>query len=502
MDHDSFPLLERFSKLSVVVAGDAALHSQVRGKADRLNLDAPAPVVHVSETLDLPGGAANTAVNLRRFGAKVDLVSVIGGDAEGESLLSILRAEGVGARGVIRHVGRETLLTRRVYAGDQLVVRYDQGTGGPVDAETENRLLAALDALCPRADVVVLSDYGQGLLTRRLIEGLTRLQERAPCLVVADTRRLAVYRGLKLAAVRPGGNSALELIGKRAAHQTDGNGAVPQSDLLARAGEKTLELLDAQLAAVTLDENGALVIERGGPVYRTYAPEMSFTAVSGAGDAFVTGLALALAAGAQASAAAEIASAAASIVVKYGGRPACCIDELRGYLAGDQKLFADWAALGARLDSLRRQGRRIVFTNGVFDILHSAHVTYLNQAKQFGDILVIGVNTDESVRRLKGPERPVNALLERCRVLAGLSCVDFVTQFGDENPINLIHFVRPDVYVKGGDYTRETLPEAEVVERYGGALRIVPYIADHSTSGVIERIRASLPQPPAPPDRL
>jgi len=500
MKHDFFSLLERFSQLSVVVAGEAVLHSQVRGKADRLNLDAPAPVVRVSETLDLPGGAANTAANLRRFGARVELVSVIGEDAEGEALLSILRGEKVGVRGVFRHAGRQTLLTRRVYAGDQLVVRYDQGTGDPVDAETEDRLLAALEALCPRADVVVLSDYGQGLLTRRLIEGLTRLQKRAGCPVVADTRRLAVYRGLKLAAVRPGGNSALELLGERAAFQMGGNGAAPQPDLLARAGEKTLEILDAQLAAVTLDENGALVIERVGSAYRTYAPEMSFTAVSGAGDAFVAGLALALAAGAQASAAAEIASAAASIVVKYGGGPACCIDELRGYLSGDKKVFQNWDALGARLGALRRQGKRIVFTNGVFDILHSAHVTYLNQAKQFGDILVIGVNTDESVRQLKGPERPVNTLLERCRVLAGLSCVDFVTQFNDVNPINLIHVVRPDVYVKGGDYTRETLPEAEVVERYGGVLQIVPYIADHSTSSVIERIRASLPQPPAPPD--
>lgn len=144
----------------------------------------------------------------------------------------------------------------------------------------------------------------------------------------------------------------------------------------------------------------------------------------------------------------------------------------------------------SRLADLRRQGKRIVFTNGVFDILHSAHVAYLNQARSYGDVLVIGVNTDESVRALKGPQRPVNALIERCRVLAGLSCVDLVSPFGGQNPIPLIHHVRPDVYVKGGDYTRETLPEAAVVEGYGGRLELVPYIANHSTTGVIERIRS------------
>ncbi len=145
--------------------------------------------------------------------------------------------------------------------------------------------------------------------------------------------------------------------------------------------------------------------------------------------------------------------------------------------------------LETRLEGLRREGKKIVFTNGVFDILHSAHVAYLNQAKSYGDILVIGVNSDESVQRLKGPTRPVNELMERCRVLGGLSCVDFVVPFGENNPIELIRYVRPNVYVKGGDYTRETLPEAEVVEGYGGELRLVPYIANHSTTGVIERIR-------------
>jgi D-beta-D-heptose 7-phosphate kinase/D-beta-D-heptose 1-phosphate adenosyltransferase len=304
---------------------------------------------------------------------------------------------------------------------------------------------------------------------------------------VADTRRLEDYRGLRLAALRPSYVNALDMLNPKTP-PPDGAEAETLEQLNA-AGEKMLETLDTQMVTITLDDNGALVLDRDSPAYRTYAPRMPFNRVPGAGDAFVSGLALSLAAGAQAPAAGEIASAAASIVVEKEGQPVCCIDELKSYLGGDQKLVDDWSALAARLDTLREQGKRIVFTNGVFDILHSAHVAYLNQAKSFGDILVVGVNSDESVKRLKGPERPINTLVERSRVLAGLSCVDFVAPFSQNNPIELIHYVKPDVYVKGGDYTRETLPEAAVVESYGGELRLVPYIANHSTTGVMERIR-------------
>lgn len=482
MENNVLSILEQFPRLKVLVAGEALLDSSVRGNAGRLALEAPVPVVDVHTRFERPGGAANVAVNAARLGASVELVSVIGQDLEGDTLVDILRGEGVAADRVNRSGLRSTLLKRRVYAESQLVVRYDQGSSHPIDRESEDLLLSALEGLCPQVDLVILSDYGHGVLTRNVLHRLAALQKKRPCILVADTRRLEDYRGLPLAAIRPSYPSALEML----------EGDTGGGDLLRKlgeAGERILRRLDTQMVTITLDDNGALVLDRDTPIYRTYAARMPFNRVFGAGDAFICGLALSLAAGAQAPAAGEVASAVASIVVENQGQAACCIDELRAYLGGDHKLVEDWSSLETRLESLRRMGKRIVFTNGVFDILHSAHVAYLSQARSFGDILVVGVNADESVRRLKGPTRPVNHLLERCRVLAGLSCVDLVAPFAENDPTGLIHHVRPDVYVKGGDYTRETLPEAGVVESYGGELRLVEYIADHSTTGVIERIR-------------
>ncbi len=495
MENNLSAVLKKFSGINVLVLGEAVLDSIVRGRAGRLTLEAPVPVVEIQAGQDLAGGAANAALNACRLGANVALLSVIGKDAEGDALLETLDNEGIDLGHIIRHPARRTLLRRRIYAGEQLLVRYDQGSSDVIDSDTERSLLKEYKKLYRWANVVILSDYGLGLLTRRVLDGIAQLQDELHCPLVADTRRLEEYQGLWLAAVRPSYHSAMEMIAEGitangAGFRKGSEFAIQDTlEMLSAAGKRILETLNAQMVTITLDDNGALVLDRDTPVYRTYAPRMPFNRINGAGDAFISGLALSLAAGAQPAAAGEIASAVASLAVGKDGQPACCIEELQTALGGDHKIVEDWSLLEARLEMLRQEKKKIVFTNGVFDILHSAHVAYLNQAKSYGDILVIGVNTDGSVKRLKGPTRPINELDERCRVLAGLSCVDFVVPFSEDNPIALIHHVRPDVYVKGGDYTRETLPETEVVEKYGGELRLVQYIADHSTSGVIERIR-------------
>jgi D-beta-D-heptose 7-phosphate kinase / D-beta-D-heptose 1-phosphate adenosyltransferase len=481
-------ITDDFAQLRVLVIGEAILESYIRGNAQRLSLEAPAPVVGVQTGKDNPGGAASAALNARSLGAEVTFLSVIGKDSEGEALLQLLRARGIFVDRVLRRPDRSTLLRRRIYADTRLLVRYDQGSREPISSQTEDLLFDQLRQLCSQMDVVILSDYGGSILTPRLIELITQLQSEQSCVLVADTRRLSDFRHLKLAAIRPGSNSALDLL-----DTADDGHKLESEERLIAAGQKILEMLNTQLVAITLDDDGALVFERGkgknSGVYRTYAQGMPFNRVDGAGDAFISGLALALAVGAQAPAAAEIASAVATLVVQNGGQATCCIEEVKAYLDGDEKLLDSREAVAERMAFLHQQNKRIVFTNGCFDILHSAHVGYLNQAKSFGDILVIGVNTDESVQRLKGPERPINSLEERLKVLSGLSCVDYVIPFDEDTPASLIESVQPDIFVKGGDYTRETLPEAEVVERFGGKLRIIPYVENHSTSGVIERIR-------------
>ena len=496
MDHNLLSIVDQFSNLKVMVIGEAILESYVKGDANRLSLEAPAPVVAAHEDQIVPGGAANTAAHARSLGAEVTFLSVVGKDMEGEALLQQLRARGVLVSDVLRLPDRRTLLRRRVYAGGQLIVRYDQGSKELINHQTEELLLEEFRRLCAEMDVVVLSDYAAGLFTPYLLDKLGKFQENQPCFIIADTRRIDDFKPLDLAAIKLSYYSVLEQVnGGRDNGSANGTEKLQK---LSQAGEEIIKRLNTRMAAITMDDDGALLFERkqesldqDTPVYRTYARSVPFNRVDGAGDAFTAGFALALAAGADGPAAAEIASAVGSLVVRSGGMGSCCAEDVRAALSGDEKIYQDRFSLADRIEQLKQQGKKVVFTNGCFDILHSGHVSYLNQAKSFGDVLVVAVNTDESVRRLKGEDRPINSQEERLKVLAGLSCVDLLVPFGENTPVDLIEMVKPNVYVKGGDYTRETLPETPVVERLGGEIRIVPYVEDHSTSRIINKIKVS-----------
>src|SRR5439155_15879058 len=214
-------------------------------------------------------------------------------------------------------------------------------------------------------------------------------------------------------------------------------------DAVAAHGERLLEATGAQIVAATLDSEGAIVVERGRPPYRLQARAARQTCVVGPGDTFTAALAMALAAGASAATAAELASAAAAVVVGKERTATCTAQELRDFVCADGKYLSDLARLAARAEGYRQQGRRVVFTNGCFDILHRGHISYLNRAKALGDVLIVGVNSDASIRRLKGPQRPINTLEDRLQVLAALSCIDHLTSFDDDMPCNLIRAVRP-----------------------------------------------------------
>ncbi|MFN8472469.1 MAG: D-glycero-beta-D-manno-heptose 1-phosphate adenylyltransferase [Anaerolineae bacterium] len=477
-------IIARFAGLRVLVIGDAILDSYSDGAADRLCREAPVPVVTVDNRVDAAGGAANTAANLQRLGARVDFLSVVGIDYEAALLRQTLAAESVATEHVLSHPGRRTLAKHRVLSQGHLLVRFDQGTTGPVDRRTEQTVIERLSALFPLADAVVVSDYGYGILTPRIIRVLAQLQRHAPRVLVADAKHLPAYRTVGVTAVKPNYQEALRLLGessRAASHE--------RADQILAAGQRIFELTGAQIAAVTLDTEGAVILERGAPHYRTYAQPASHSRAAGAGDTYLSALALALAAGAETNAAAELAAAAAAVVVVRDGTTVCTVEELLAAVSTDFKP-TDVSHLAPLLEMYRQQGRRIVFTNGCFDILHSGHISYLSQAKALGDVLVVGVNTDDSVRRLKGPTRPVNNLADRLKVLSALSCVDHLVAFDEDTPIELIRAIRPHVFVKGGDYTRDRLPEADLVEQLGGVITILPYVRERSTTRMIERIQA------------
>jgi D-beta-D-heptose 7-phosphate kinase/D-beta-D-heptose 1-phosphate adenosyltransferase len=485
-------LIRAFDQLDVIVIGEAMLDSYLEGDTGRLCREAPVPIVRLNGRSDAPGGAANSAVNARSLGARVHLLSVVGDDPEAALLGRALQARGVDTAGLRAQPGRRTLAKQRVVAASQLLLRFDQGTTDPVDPASERWLIDRLADLYPRSDAAIISDYGYGILTPRVIAALADLQARHPLVLVADSKDLAAYRKVGLTAAKPNYAEALQLLGLDA---RDAPG--PRPDRIAGSAGRILERTGARIAAVTIDTEGALIVERDRPPYRTYARPEYHARAAGAGDTFLAALALGLAAGGDTPAASELASAASAVVVSQEGTVACSAVELLDRLAPGAKPAADLDTLVDRLDAERRRGRRIVFTNGCFDILHRGHVTYLGQAKALGDILVVGVNSDAGIRRLKGPDRPINTLEDRVEVLAALSCVDHLIPFDDDTPCALIRALRPDVFVKGGDYTRDRLPEAALVEELGGVVRILPFLPERSTTRIIERIQTTYTRPDA-----
>jgi D-beta-D-heptose 7-phosphate kinase/D-beta-D-heptose 1-phosphate adenosyltransferase len=475
-------LVERFGRLKVLVVGEAMLDRYLHGSMDRLCREAPAPIVDVARHVEAPGGAANTAVNARELGAGVTFLSVVGADAEGRALAGALEGRGLDAGALLTDPARRTLAKQRLLAAGQLVLRFDQGSTGALPAGREQALVRRMLHLVPTHDVVLVSDYGYGILSPRVIAALGRCQAGAPRVVVVDSKRLSAYRRVGVTAVKPNYAEAIALLGG------PGRGAGERIELVSRHGRRLLETTGAQIAAVTLDTDGALFFEQGRPPYRTYARQTDSARPAGAGDTFVATLGLALGAGADLTAAAELASAAAGVVVSKDGTATCTATELRAAIAPGDKVVTDAATLTARLTVHRAAGRRVVMTNGCFDILHRGHVAYLSGAKALGDVLVVGLNSDASVQRLKGPGRPINGLEDRAHVLAALSAIDHVVPFEDDVPLELVRMVRPDVFVKGGDYTPDRLPEARVVRELGGAVTILPWVADQSTTSIIERI--------------
>lgn len=484
MDSNLQNSIDSFEALKVIVIGEAMLDTYLTGPTDRLCREAPVPVVNVTNREDVPGGAANTAVNLRSLGAQVIFLSAIGDDPEGAILSKILQNAGVPTDQLLVSKGRRTLAKQRVIAGSQMVVRFDQGTTKPLDAETEEILVQSLVEWFPTCDALIVSDYAYGILTPRVIQVLGKLQSVYPRIVVVDSKRLAEYRNINITAVKPNYGEAARLLGLEKP-QDPGERIIQVSAY----GSQLLDLTGAQIVAVTLDQEGALIFEKDQLPYRTYARPQPHSRAAGAGDTFSSALTLALAAGSTTESAVEVASAASSIVVEKDGTSACYADELKSYFTTGEKFVTDVFQLAARMAAYRREKRRIVFTNGCFDILHRGHITYLNRAKEFGDILIVGLNSDDSVRRLKGPTRPINTLEDRAQILAALSCVDHIVPFDGDTPHELIKVIQPDVFIKGGDYTRENLPEASLVEELGGVIEILPYLDEHSTTSIIERIR-------------
>ncbi|GAC1365278.1 MAG: D-glycero-beta-D-manno-heptose-7-phosphate kinase [Ktedonobacteraceae bacterium] len=499
-------LVRCFRQLRVLVIGDAMLDTYLEGKATRLCSEGPVPVVHKTSEQRIPGGAANTAANLRALEAEVALLGVVGRDIAGTLLRETLRARGIDDRWLIEDGQASTLHKLRILADGQYVVRFDEGGpqgehSSPYTEATRQLLLTHLADLYAWCDVVLVSDYCYGVVSDALIALLQQLHAAHPKIWLIDSKALQRFRAAPATVVTPNYLEAqLFATAPDAAVGRGDRRVVTTLEDVARVAQRALSLLNAEYVAVTLAERGVFLLGRDGYAAHISAHPVPHANDVGAGDSFSSALALALAAGAEIEEAARIAIDAAAIAVTKQRTAVVLHQELlqrvslRSYARDAQtqrsgEAYAARTRLTARLTAERMNGRTIVFTNGVFDILHAGHVQFLRQARELGDVLVVGVNSDGSTRRCKGFGRPINSERDRCSLVAALDMVDHVVVFDEDTPAELIRLLRPSIHVKGGDYADESLPEAEAVREVGGRVVILPLAGTLSTSNVIERIR-------------
>jgi D-beta-D-heptose 7-phosphate kinase/D-beta-D-heptose 1-phosphate adenosyltransferase len=474
----------------VLVLGDALLDGWLSGPARRLGRDGPVPVVELVDSHSACGGAANTAANLAALGATVDLLAVFGDDGESRLLRGLLADAGVRTDACALELGRTTPVKRRLVAGGQHVARYDIAPAAPPRRSTRSALVdgltEALTGGAARPDAVLVADYGLGSVTDEVRERLVALRGEIPLLVV-DGRDPRGWSAARPDVVTPNAAEAAALLGVAEPLQDRPAWAAAQRDALVAACGGADVLL-------TLDVDGVvrLPADPAEPVQRTRAHPTPPSRGCGAGDTFTAAYTAARCTDLPPPVALAVAQAAADVVVGRAETAVCTTDALTAQLAAaDRGGLLNHRDLLAVVDEHRRRGHRVVFTNGCFDVLHRGHVTYLRQARALGDLLVVALNSDDSVVRLKGPERPVNPLADRAGVVGAIECVDLVTAFDEDTPAGLIELVRPEIYAKGGDYTPEMLPETPVVERLGGQVRVLDYLSDHSTTAIVTRIRTT-----------
>ena len=464
----------------VLVVGDVMLDRYIWGNVERISPEAPVPIVHASHRNERPGGAANVAMNIAGLGAKAVLFGLAGQDPDCIQLQDLLRDAGVESQ-LTQVPSHPTIAKLRILSGRQQMLRLDTEQVAGYPREAYDSLIAKAEKAMANADSVVLSDYAKGCLTEDICQRVIQAANRRgiPVLVDPKHRDFSRYRGAT--TICPNLQELSAVLG------------IPpgETDALLAAGQKLVPQLQLSYLTATLSEKGIAVLREES---RWIAPALARQVfdVSGAGDTVIATLALAVASKLQIETAVQLANIAAGIVVGKVGTVPVSRDELLTNLTPEIELAAvekvlRLESLKVRIAAWRSSGQSIVFTNGCFDLLHIGHITLLEDARREGDKLVVAINSDESVRNLKGPTRPIVGERERGRILAALAAVDAVIVFNEATPLRLISELKPDVIVKGGDYNPDAVVGAAEVRSWGGRVKIVPTVEGFSTTKLIAK---------------
>ena len=467
----------------VLVIGDLMLDRYLIGEVERISPEAPVPIVLLKQQNERAGGAANVAANLALLGVPTRIAGCVGNDGDGAALLNMIADMGIATSGVMQSAQRPTTTKTRIVGGHQQMMRVDQESREALTTtETQELQALVMQQLADKPALVILSDYAKGVLSAELCGVIIQQAKQLSIPVLVDPKGhdYSKYRGAT--ALTPNKRETAEACRV----DINNNMALMQAAAILR---KSLSL---EFFAVTRGEEGISVIDANSLLHIPASARQVFD-VSGAGDTVIATLAVGLIHGLNHQEALQLANIAAGVVVgKVGTVPITREDLLHELVSLETAVQADKVcgleSLKTRVSIWRARGERIVFTNGCFDLLHAGHVTYLEAARKTGDRLVLGLNTDRSVSALKGPSRPVIHEADRARVLAALEAVDAVILFDEDTPLSLIQALRPDIIVKGGDYTEEQVVGGDAVKSWGGKVMLIPIVPGRSSSGIIEKL--------------
>ncbi len=477
-------IIKKFKLLRVLVVGDLMLDRYVTGDVQRVSPEAPVPVLKVAEEFQSPGGAANVSLNLKALGSKVSLIGVCGNDAQGDLLREEIKLSGISPSGVTRDPYVKTTVKTRLMASNQQIARVDYDAEEPISSKTESAMIGKIDKYLAgnTPDAIIISDYAKGALTQKVISHTIKLARKKGILTVVDPKGedFTKYRGADV--ITPNKSETEAASGTK----------ITDARTLSAAVKSILKQTGAGCVLITRGRDGITYCKKGGKAVTINSNAKEVYDVTGAGDTVVSAFTLAYAASGALGESVQIANAAAGITVGHLGASQVESRELTEHLLNPGKSeskIQSPEALAKKLASHRTRGDRVVFTNGCFDLFHTGHLKLLTEAAGLGDVLVVAINSDSSVKKLKGRGRPFVSEEERAQLLTALDCVSYLTVFNEQTPLNLIKKLRPDILVKGGDYKAGDVVGSTFVEKAGGTVKIIPLVKGISTTSLAGKIK-------------
>lgn len=465
-------------KPKIIVVGDLIIDHYLWGASDRISPEAPVQIINVNHDNIFLGGAGNVINNLKALGAEVQALSVIGDCNESDDLIKLLKNINVDTKYIIKQKNRITSKKSRIIAGQQQVVRYDREITDEIDIESQNQILKIFKEIIGNFDLILLSDYGKGVLTSDLVKALIKIANKNNKKIIVDPKGFdySKYNGAYL--LTPNKKEASEATGL----------AIEDSKSLLEAIQILKDKCNLNVSLITLSEEGIAVFDDKLRIHPTSAKEVYD--VTGAGDTVLASIGFALACNNSIDDSVKFANLASGVVVGKIGSATASINEINEYKSSINKSSSDqhiksYFEISDIVLEQKNKGRKIIFTNGCFDILHIGHIKYLEESKRFGDILILGLNSDSSIKRIKGSNRPINSQNDRAYLLASLEVVDYVVIFEEDTPINLIKQIKPDVLVKGGDYEGKTIVGQDIAKE----VKLVKLIDGKSTTNTILKIK-------------